>query len=232
MGRLLNYIDVFLERVFDRIKEATVIPVEHASLFRILFGLYLLTVNLPYFGWMADMPHLLFNPPILSIAGLYGGFLPNSLLLLFDIGMVLCAFLITIGLRTRWASIGFFAIYIAGSSFENSFGKIDHSFLLPLTVLCFAFSNWGTKNAIVPDAPSRYHGSAIALLAISLAFGMFTAGIFKLKGWFDLDLSTSGFLNWFYSGHFNFGKNGLLNGSSFWYTTIGFGVDGYRRYNI
>jgi hypothetical protein len=43
-----------------------------------------------------------------------------------------------------------------------------------------------------------------------LAFGMFTAGIVKLRGWVDFDLSTSGLIRWFYPNRDMLGRDRLL----------------------
>ena len=47
-------------------------------------------------------------------------------------------------------------------------------------------------------------------MGIFIVFSFFTAGISKLFNWVDFDLSTSGFLNWFYAGFYSSGRNELL----------------------
>ena len=50
----------------------------------------------------------------------------------------------------------------------------------------------------------------LAILAVILSFGMFTAGFEKALYWVDFDLETGGFLRWFYSGFFTHGRDYLL----------------------
>ena len=114
-------------------------------------------------------------------------------------------------------SLAFLLVYIAGNSFQYSFGKIDHGgVMLMATLLCFSFSNWGTQNALVPDKPGPFHVHSSALLGIVLSFGMFTAGFEKLLSWVDFDLGTNGFLSWFYSGYFSLGRQALLADTVFY----------------
>ncbi|MGB3586645.1 MAG: hypothetical protein WBA23_08905 [Tunicatimonas sp.] len=104
----------------------------------------------------------------------------------------------------------FLIIYFFANTFAFGFGKIDHVILLPLTLLCFSFSNWGTMYALKPDRRLPFHNSSLGILGIFISFGMFTAGFEKLLVWVDFDTSTSGFLNWFYSGYFGYGRQLLL----------------------
>jgi hypothetical protein len=74
------------------------------------------------------------------------------------------------------------------------------------------FTNSGTNFAIRKDKKLAVNMQrrALALLALIICFGMFTAGFPKLINWVDFDLSTSGFLHWFYPGYFNVENNKLL----------------------
>lgn len=202
--------DDLIEKIVKRIQRSTCLPVWHASIFRIFFGFFLLLFDTPYFGWMGDVPNSFFNPPLLSVSRLFPGFPSDEILFALDILVVPLAVFITVGIRPRISGFAFVFIYLVGSSFEYSFGKIEHAIMPIAALLCFSFSNWGTKNALVPDRRWPFHSLSSAVLAVLISFGMFTAGFEKLLYWVDFDLSTNGFLSWFYSGYFNLGGQYLL----------------------
>ena len=84
--------------------------------------------------------------------------------------------------------------------------------MFPLFILGLSFTNWGTYNALIPDqkVSNQMQRRVLALLAVLLCFGMFTAGAPKAIRWLDFNLETGGFLAWFYSGFFNLEKQYLL----------------------
>ncbi|WP_299490581.1 hypothetical protein [Acaryochloris sp. IP29b_bin.137] len=205
-----------VEETLKRIQRSTVMPAWHSSIFRMLLGTYILLFSASNFSWINDVPQSFFNPAFLSISRLFSGFPPAELLIILDILIILFALFISLGVRSRFSSLAFLLVYIFGNSFRYSFGKIDHGgVMLMATLLCFSFSDWGTQNALLPDKPSSFHPLSSALLGILLSFGMFTAGFEKLLSWVDFDLSTNGFLDWFYNGYFSLGRQELLASSVF-----------------
>jgi hypothetical protein len=65
-------------------------------------------------------------------------------------------------------------------------------------------------NALIPNKSLSFRWYPTAVLSVIICFGMFTAGFEKLLRWVDFDLSTSGFLSWFYSGYFSLGQTFIL----------------------
>jgi hypothetical protein len=67
------------------------------------------------------------------------------------------------------------------------------------------FTNWGVGYALIPDkeVAKKQQRRVLAILAVILCFGMFTAGFEKARHWIDFDLTKGGFIDWFYSGFFS-----------------------------
>ena len=87
-------------------------------------------------------------------------------------------------------------------SWKYSLGKVDHHILFILVPACLAFSRWGHDLSIDTLQSSRNQSGnkdqdawPFALLAILVAFGMFTSGLQKaFGGW--LDTSTRATVGW------------------------------------
>ena len=210
MKSILISIDSFIASLFSRIKQSTYIPEPNAAIFRWFFGLFLLLFATPFYQWLETIPDSLYYPPRLSAGRFFSGFLNFPYLSIIDILIVLCCVGITIGFYARWMGFTFLALYFFANTFAFGFGKIDHIILLPLTLLCCSFSNWGIVYAYKPDKKMPFHNASLGILGIFISFGMFTAGFEKLLIWVDFDTSTNGFLNWFYSGYFGYGRQLLL----------------------
>lgn len=84
--------------------------------------------------------------------------------------------------------------------------------MFPVFVLGLSFTNWGVNCALIPDkkVSEPIQRRVLAILAVLLCFAMFTAGAEKATNWIDFDLETGGFLDWFYRGFFNLGRQYLL----------------------
>ncbi|MGF1459587.1 MAG: hypothetical protein ACFBSG_11230 [Leptolyngbyaceae cyanobacterium] len=211
INRLVISIDKFIGALLTRIQSSTFMPTWHSSIFRIFFGLYFLVFGLASFGWISEAPGSFFDPPLFSFSRLASGFPPPALFFTLDILIVLLMVFVTVGIRSRISGLALVLVYWIGRSFQYSFGKIDHDVMIWATLLCMSFSNWGTDNALLPEKTVRSHKTALAMLGIILSFGMFTAGYEKYQNWLDFDLSTNGFLSWFYPGYFNIGRQFLLS---------------------
>jgi hypothetical protein len=120
--------------------------------------------------------------------------------------------LITIGVETRFCTIVLCLLTFVSSNFVYSFGKINHDILLWAVTLCLAFTAWGVPYTLVPDrrVNPKTAERALATAGILIAFGMFTAGFGKALRWINFDLSSSGFLSWFYPGYFLLDRKPLL----------------------
>ncbi|UKN00338.1 hypothetical protein K6119_11390 [Paracrocinitomix mangrovi] len=150
--------------------------------------------------WITDAPDALYNPPKLSIGSFFSGFPSYTVLFIINVLIVVGLFMISLNKYSNIAGIITFLLIIINLNFKYSLGKIDHDILLYLTLLCFSLCNWrfdvSKENKILPIPPET-------LLAIFIAFGMFTAGIQKATNWIDFDMQKSGFLAWFNSGYYN-----------------------------
>jgi uncharacterized membrane protein YphA (DoxX/SURF4 family) len=182
------------------------------AILRMLVGPYFLLHATPFSAWVAGAPPAFFNPPILSPVSLATGFPAHWLALGLDALQVVLTALVALGVRARISSLLLCTVALTNNAFCYSFGKIDHDILSWVAVACLAFTGAGQKLALVPDPPSRFDAPrrALSLLAVLLAFGMFSAGFGKAKNWVDFDFATSGFLSWFYGGYFDYGRTRLL----------------------
>lgn len=194
---------------WSRVVNSTTLDVKSLCAFRIILGIFLLTLKFPSFSWIADLPQGLFYPPILSIANIFDGFPGSNFFLVLDILLLISLTCITLGVKARTSTILFIVLYVVGLSFNYSFGKIDHgTTLLIFTLVCMSFSGWGTHLALCPDKKIKADSPniSLSLLSVILCFGMFTAGLPKALSWIDFDTSTSGFLSWYRQGFYNLGR--------------------------
>lgn len=205
MIRFLHSIDKSLGLVFERIKLATHVPTRHLALYRIFLGTLLLVYFSPTWSWLIDTPPAFFDPYLFSFASLTDDHLPNYLYRSADVLTVVLLVMITLGIRARIAFFGIFILNTVFLSYYYSFGKIDHhTTLLLFTYLIFSFTNSGTEFALVKDRKiaGTKQNTAMAILALCICFGFFSAGLPKLTQWIDFDLNSSGFLFWYYPAYF------------------------------
>lgn len=205
MIRFLNSIDSWLGSVSESVKSATHLNTNHLAFYRVVFGAFLLCYFLPSWSWLVDTPPAFFTPYFFSFANLTENHLPNLAYKSADILAILFALMITLGIRAKLAFYGMFFMSSLFYSYYYSFGKIDHhTTILIFTYLIFAQTNSGTQFAIFKDKEisMRIQNIAIALLAILICFGFFSAGFPKLLKWIDFDINSSGILTWFYPAYF------------------------------
>ena len=213
MTLYITYIDHWLNRGVQKIKAATEVETGALALFRIFFGLWMLLYFLPSWSWLSTVPPGFFTPRLLSIANLFSGHLPAFAYYAADILVIALFTMIILGIFTRLSLLLLFFISSVLYSFSYSFDKIDHhTTLLLFTFLCLIFTNIGTRHALRKDQifAENTQKRALAILGIVIVFGMFTAGFPKLVHWVDLNMSTNGFLFWFYPGYFNLGNTHFL----------------------
>ena len=177
--------------------------------YRVLYASLLLLIGLPLGGWIDGTPDLFFSPPV-SPAALMTGF-PDprwvtglNLLVAGALGCLLA------GLCTRAASVATGAGLILLYSLEYSHGKVSHPILMATVPLFLAASGWGrawsvdawlaARRAVraggVGPATGRDLAAAggwpVALYALAVSLGMFTAGWAKLAGgWLRWDSSAT-----------------------------------------
>lgn len=212
MRKLFDSIENGLAFLWKRAEDTSNNNDQSLSVLRILYGLFIVFFRTPSFSWIGHVPQSLFLPPFFSLANLFNGFPDHFWLITIDIVLAILAICILLGVKARYAGILFALLHIIGSSFEFSFGKINHPILFLAFIFGLSFTNWGTCHALVPDKPvsQQVQRRALAVIAVLLCFGMFTAGIFKAIWWIDLDWNRGGFLSWFYRGYFSRDRQYLL----------------------
>jgi hypothetical protein len=134
----------------------------------------------------------------------FGGFPETKTILFIQLLILLSLVLITKDKLTVAFGLVCFSAMIVLFNIRYSLGKIDHSILLPATLLCFSLGNWKINGKKFLPIPPE------SLLALFIGFGMFTAGYQKALNWVDFDVEHSGFLSWFYGGYYNLDRNTFL----------------------
>jgi hypothetical protein len=129
-----------------------------------------------------------------------------------DLARIWPVVLIIIGVKTRICTVVFCLLTFILTNFVYSFGKIDHDALVWAVALCLAFTDWGVPYALLPDRRinPKVAARALATAGLLIAFAMFTAGFDKALHWINFNLSTSGFLAWFYPGYYTIDRKLLL----------------------
>lgn len=213
MIQFMTYIDALLHRFFTRVSESTAITTLQLACFRIFFGGALLVYFLPSWSWLKDIPPAFYNPRVISFAALTDAYPPFSVLVATDVLVILLLLCITLGIYTRISLLFMFVISAIFFSYSFTLGKIDHyTNLFLFAYIVLAFTNSGTKLALVKDkkVTTITQTRALSTMGIIIAFGYMTAGILKCARWIDFDLTTSGFLDWFYGSFFKDDHHYLL----------------------
>lgn len=163
------------------------------ALYRIAYAAFALFVIAPGHDSYTDLvafaslPDAMFAPPPGPMA-LFTGFPPvwlaYGVLLLLNLSLAG----LLVGFRTRTASLATGLLFLLIYGFSYSVGKINHNILFVLVPIVMAGSGWG--GALSYDALYRNRRLArswpLTLLAVIIAFAMFTAGFAKLLGgWLD-----------------------------------------------
>ena len=212
MKKFCDWIEAKLKFLWRLAENASENDGRSLSTLRILYGFFIVLFATPSFSWIGEVPQSLFYPPFFSIGNLFSSFPSYFWLLTIDIVLIVLTICLLLGVKARYAGVLFSLFYIIGSSFQFSFGKIDHSIMFPVFILGLSFTNWGVNYALIPDkkVSKQVQRRVLAILAVLLCFGMFTAGAEKAIHWIDFDLEAGGFLNWFYSGFFSLERKYLL----------------------
>jgi|GEM_PF-3818830 len=185
-NQLINKYDYL---IFDQYN----LPLEALASFRMLFAAFsLFVIGYPNVFWLNQVPDYFYRPQVLNVAQfLSTGMPPSWILYLLSLVPALLLVLIFFGYKTKWAAISFALLLIVGAAFESSLGKIDHGIIHPLTAFIMAFSGWENKYALDSTKKSgqkEFLGLAPFLLALSVSFAFFTAGIAKVSGgWLSPD---------------------------------------------
>ena len=140
---------------------------------RVLFAVAALVLFWGRGLWAVTMPAEFWQPPV-GPAKFFGppGY---AVVLALNVALAVSLTVLLMGRMVAWASLAAGLLMLLLNTITYSFGKIDHDILMVLTPLFLAFC-WGGK-------PRPW---CLALLAVCIAIGMFTAGWSKLLGgWLD-----------------------------------------------
>lgn len=217
------------DQIEDQIGVATQTDSRSLSLFRIAFGVFSLLFMSHDYAWLGDVPSLLFAPPKISLAAIYGGFPSSEFLLGIDIGVRVALVTLTLGIWTRGSTFLLLTLLVVGNSFAFSLGKIDHGDIMYITVLLMmGLKDWGryySVDSLIRSWSLKQWGASVRLptaestdlrwLAVLLAFGFLTAGVPKARKWVDFDLETSGARSWVYDCYLGNGRDQLLASTAF-----------------
>lgn len=208
----MNFIEHNVKKLWLRIVAANDASTLELAIFRVLLGVFIITIDLESFAWIGTVPDAFFDPPFLSLANLFESFPHQYIFQAIDLAYPVLILFMTLGIKTRVSALSALALLIYASTFKYSFGKIDHNILSFWTLFCLSFTNAGTKLALIPDKSisPRVQSNAMGLLALGIVFGLFTAGVEKAYIWIDFDLETGGFLSWYQSGYYTLGRTELL----------------------
>lgn len=169
-------------------------PSESLSLVRVILCGWLLLVGAgTRLERVDDLPDSFWDPPLGPVR-LMGEIPPRWLLTTISIGF-LCALVATfLGLRTSTASALAGTCLLVAETIENSFGKIDHGYVLvSVFLLTMSFSDWGDHHSVdawLGRAKQRSRGWPLAITMLALSVMMMMAALPKISsGWLDPSFS-------------------------------------------
>ncbi|MFK8186485.1 MAG: hypothetical protein AB8B99_24165, partial [Phormidesmis sp.] len=212
-----TFLNAHLDRLEAKIKAATYVDIASFCCFRIVFGLFTILFLWRRYIWLGTVPDAFFKPPIFSLAALFSSFPSSIFFNAIDIAFACVTVALTVGFLTRFSTVALLVLTLVGNSFYFSLGSINHEilYLCVLGVMCFR--DWGAMFSIDAlwrgraEVSTAKRGTVdLWLLAVLIAFGFFTAGFGKALSWLDFDLTTNGFLSWFYGGFVNLDRDQLL----------------------
>lgn len=168
---------------------------------QILLGTFLL-LFMSTLGYYGDLPHLLYDPPRLSLMNFWSSFPASEFILFLELLLIVLILLLLLDIKPIICGVLLAVVMILYNGIGYTLGKVDHAIMMPLTIFVMSLAGWKGKRLfnIPPES----------LLAVLLSFGMFTAGIQKMIYWVDFDTSTNGFLSWYVNGYYNYGRTHML----------------------
>lgn len=191
------------------------VPPRALSLFRIVYATFvLLLVGVPPFRWIGGKPDFFFDPQQYGFVNLFFDSFPGGYFFWgLDVLVTLLFVFLLFGFRTRGVSWLLALVLFTGFSWSYAYGKINHdTLLMALVPLVMGFSGWGSHYSIDQrrsSTPGQERYWPVALLALLLGFGMFSAGIPKLlSGW--LDPTTQAVQGYTIRQHYDFFADQLL----------------------
>lgn len=227
LNYLYQYLGKHLNTIDSKIRAAGQVDLASLCYFRIVFGLFSILFFWQRYDWIGTVPQTFFKPPVFSLTALFSAFPPAVFFQIIDIATGLCTLTVMVGLATRASTILLLLLVLVGNSFYFSLGFINHEILYLCVLITMCFQDWGalfsvdallegrslSRMSLSKEERERETAGRTTnlwLLVVFIVFGFFTAGFGKAFSWVDFDLTTSGFLSWFYRGYFNLGRDQFL----------------------
>ena len=174
--------------------ESFEVTAEGLGLFRIFSSLFILFFLIPgngvsHFQYLSSLPSDFFAPPPGPMM-LFDGF-PSFIFFQTILTLLVISLLsMAVGYRTQLFSILSGLLILVLQGFVYSVGKINHEILIPVVPVLMSFSNWGSCFSIDSwmerNKSKDVYSWPLTLLALLIAFMMFTAGFPKiLGGWLN-----------------------------------------------
>lgn len=215
----------WLERLGGWVDQEYCVSTQGLALYRLAFAAHLLTLTLAEYvrvaSWLGEQPQALFYPPLGPMV-LAPGLPSTPVLWAMVAALTASALALLVGYRTRLASVCVSVCMISLDMSVYSLGKIDHGrVLLVLVPLILSASAWGDAWSVdarrapridadeAPSAAREASGWPMSLLALTVGFGMMSAGLPKLLGGW-LDWSTQASYAKTYSNALQLGRDHLL----------------------
>ncbi len=171
------------------------------GIYRIIYAVAAL-LTAPDIRWISQYPDVIFNPPPGPIA-LFTGFPSLTVLIVLEMLRTVTLLMLGLGIWTKYVSIAAWVMMTVTAGLTYCFGKIDHSILMVVVPLVFAFSGWGNRFSIDAlrrsgDCPPQQQWP-LRLLALLIAWAFAAAAMTKLlTGW--LSFSSQGARGYFVLG--------------------------------
>src|SRR5260370_35026382 len=125
MTKFFNFAERSLTLVWQRLEESCNNDARSLGLFRIFWGAYILLFLAPYSAFVSQVPQSFYNPPVLSLGNVFGGFPPYWLMLAGDLARIWLVVLITMGVKKRLGTITLCLLTFIANNFVYSVGKYD-----------------------------------------------------------------------------------------------------------
>ncbi len=181
------------------------------GIYRIIYAVAAL-LTAPDIRWISQYPDVIFNPPPGPIA-LFTGFPSLTVLIVLEVLRTVTLLMLGLGIWTKYVSIAAWVMMTITAGLTFCFGKVDHSILMVVVPLVFAFSGWGNRFSIDAlrrsgDCPPQQQWP-LRLLALLIAWAFAAAAMTKLlTGW--LSFSSQSARGYFVLGYLTEDRNHLM----------------------
>lgn len=181
------------------------------GIYRIIYAMAAL-LTVPDISWLGQYPDFMFNTPPGPL-WLLSGFPSPTVLIALEVLRSSTLIMLGLGVWTRYVSIAVWVMLSITYGLTFTLGKIDHTILLVVVPLVFAFSGWGNRFSVdsmrFKGEPPPQQQWPFRLLALLVGWAFFAAAMTKLlTGW--LSFSSQAARGYFVLGFLTEDKTYLL----------------------